>query len=327
VRQLLYLGSGKNNGRYDSLMQKATRLLETGELTDVCQLHDDIADLELPLLPSANLESPGTGQFSFTAWGDSQGGWPVFDQIVKQMTTYPDAFSIGLGDLVAEGVEEAQWMAFTQCLQPLLAQRPIFAVAGNHDYDGYYNDLNPLLYRRYVLAGKDRPTYFSWTYGNAFFLALDPNGTFPIGISGAQRAWMEAEMNSPEWESADWRFVLIHQPPYAQGWPEYHGDDFIREIVDSLAESKRIDFVLAGHSHDYERLSKTYGNQQTHFFVLGGAGGGLEPPESSAYPKMDTIIKAHHYARFTISKEQVKVLVHAPDSAVLDAYTVYDREN
>lgn len=282
----------------------------------------EIIPLQLPVIQDSIMVPATSEKFSFTAWGDSQGGWNTFHQIVEQIKEQSNTFSIGLGDLVADGVNENQWLAFTQCLQSLLADQPVFAVAGNHDYDGYYNDLNPLLYRKYVLEGKDIPTYFSWSYGNAFFMALDPNSTFPIGITDDQKEWMEAQMNSQEWQQADWRFILIHQPPYSQGWPGYHGDIFIREIVDSLAEAKQIDFVLSGHSHDYERLTKVYGTQHTHFFVLGGAGGGLEPPESSAYPKMDTIIKAHHFARFQIDENRVQVSAYDTDGQLLDEYLV-----
>lgn len=320
VLQLLYHAHREPEGGLDHHMQQAEFALKNEDWPALEKLKGELKTLQLPYLPPMPDQAAPTTVFSFTAWGDSQGGWPVFDRIVQQMVNHPDDFSIGLGDLVAEGVDEDQWIAFTQCLQPLLADRPVFAVAGNHDYDGYYNDLNPRLYRQYVLNESEHPTYFSWTYGNAFFLALDPNETFPIGITGGQRAWMEAQMDRPEWAAADWRFVLLHQPPYSQGWPDYHGDDFIREIVDSLAESKQIDFVLSGHSHDYERLSKTYGIQQTHFFILGGAGGGLEPAASSTFPKMDTIIKQHHYARFELDGTNVRVSVFGADGQLLEGW-------
>ncbi len=125
-------------------------------------------------------------------------------------------------------------------------------------------------------------------------------------------------MASDAWREADWRFLMLHQPPYSQGWPGYQGDGFIRALVDTLAEDRRIDVVLSGHSHNYERLTRTYGGQQTHFFVLGGAGGGLEPPESSPLPEMDRVIKAHHVARFQVTPEQVDVTVLGVDGGVLD---------
>ena len=239
--------------------------------------------------------------FAFTAWGDSQGGWRVFRRHILNMQKEAPAFTIGLGDLTSDGVNEQQWRAFFACLQPLAGRVPVVLVPGNHDYDGYYDKLYSQNYHRYAAT----PNYFCWAYGNAIFLTLDPNTNFPLGIDHKQKKWMEQTMASEAWLKARWRFVLIHQPPYSQGWPGYHGDGFIRNIIDSLAETARIDFVLSGHSHDYERLSKNYGGQQVNFLVLGGAGGGLEPEASSEYPRMDKVVKAHHYGAFEVFENRV----------------------
>ena len=277
-----------------------------------------------PLLPTnmPDLHTTSDTTFSFTAWGDSQGGWRTFQHLIDHMQNSADAFSIGLGDLVANGIEEQQWISFQQCLQPLLAVQPVFSIAGNHDYDGYYKDLIPLLYKEQILPeGKER-TYFSWVYGNAFFLALDPNEAFPLSLSGQQTIWMEEQLNSPAWENAQWHFVLIHQPPYAQGWPGYHGDDFVREFIEGKAAEKKIDFVLSGHTHDYERLAKDFENQVTHCFVLGGAGGSLEPEESSDFPKMDLIRKEHHFARFKVKQSDIEIKIINLEGQVVDSLLV-----
>ncbi len=96
--------------------------------------------------------------------------------------------------------------------------------------------------------------------------------------------------------------------------------------VRGLAASKQIDFVLTGHSHNYERLTKTYGDQQTHFLVLGGAGGGLEPPESSPQPEMDRVIKEHHYARFQVNPDEIQAAIIGLDDQVLEAITFQKRD-
>ncbi len=293
-----------------------------GDTTAMKALIAEYPPLKKPLFQAGPFEEKKEKSFSFTAWGDSQGGWRTFARLVRYMAERPDDFSIGLGDLVGHGVDEQQWLSFTQCLQPLLDRQPVFPIAGNHDYDGYYNDLDPILYKKYVFEEQNHPTYFSWTYRNVFFLALDPNEIFPLDIQSKQMQWMETQMNSSEWKEADWRFLLIHQPPYAQGWPGYHGDDFIRALVDSLAQSKNIDFVLSGHNHDYERLSKTYGDQYTHFLILGGAGGGLEPLDLSEHPKMDTVVKKHHYAHFKVTEQQVKIAVYGIDNQLFDELLV-----
>jgi predicted phosphodiesterase len=252
--------------------------------------------------------------FAFTAWGDSQGGWKIFQTLVQDMVQKLPAFSIGLGDLVADGSAPSQWLGFLYALQPLSSNIPIFTILGNHDYDGYYDNLIPMLYQQHIRLDN----YFAWTYNNCYFIALDPNERFPIGIEGKQCEWFFEQIASEAWKNSQWRFVLLHQPPYSQGWKGYHGDEFVRQLIDQNAASAKIDFVLSGHSHCYERWSKYYGQQKTHFLILGGAGGGLENTESSAYPKMDTVIKAHHYGYFKVDKEGIDFEVIGLKGEVLE---------
>lgn len=252
--------------------------------------------------------------FSFSAWGDSQGGWDTFRKIVREMEDDSLAFTIGLGDLVSQGSSKGQWYSLLNALQPLSSSIPFYAVPGNHDYDGYYDTFKSQNYNTFFYD----PGYFSWEYQNCFFMVLDPNQNFPLGIDSIQYQWMEATFNSEGWKTAQWRFILLHQPPFSQGWPGYHGDDFIRNIVDQYAESEKIDFVLSGHSHCYERLSKAYGKHKTHFIILGGAGGSLEPEVSSEYPVMDKVIKKFNYGIFNVHENQVNLKIIGIDGKTLD---------
>ena len=298
------------------------RVLLAEDTVAMIKLISEFPDLLQPGWPAAEEFHSDRPGFSFTAWGDSQGGWNTFSKLVTNMAGSNDDFSIGLGDLVSNGSDEYEWQQFLQCLQPLLKKQNVITVPGNHDYDGYYHTLEPLLYKKYILGEENSHTYQNWEYNEAIFLTLDPNQQFPLGIGDEQYRWMTGLMNSPAWNNARWRFLLIHQPPYSQGWPGYHGDAFIRELVDSLAEDREIDLVLSGHSHDYERLVKKYGEQQTHFVILGGAGGSLEPDSSSAYPAMDKVIKQHHYARFKVQKNKITVTILGITNEILDQFEV-----
>ncbi|MCB0664119.1 MAG: hypothetical protein KDC24_15345, partial [Saprospiraceae bacterium] len=76
---------------------------------------------------------------------------------------------------------------------------------------------------------------------------------------------------------------------------------------------------LSGHTHDYERLEKQYGNQKTHFVITGGGGGGIEPLGSvSDYPQMDTLLKTHHYCRFEIDYNHCRMEVYNQEGTVID---------
>lgn len=258
--------------------------------------------------------------FSFNVWADSQSGWESFRQNILNTQNFDDAFGIGVGDLVGNGSIESEWRMFYTILSSSAAQKPYYLIAGNHDYDGYYDDLVPEHYNRLVGS----PSYQCWTHGNCVFIALDPNERFPIGIpeGSPQYNWFMEQLQSDQWKSATWRFILIHQPPYSQGWAGYEGDKVVRDLLDSLAESAKIDFIISGHTHDYERLKKVYGEHQVTFLVVGGAGGSLEPPESSPVPKMDTVIKQHHVGRFYISGSSLRFEARNTQNQIIDTFVL-----
>lgn len=78
-------------------------------------------------------------------WGDSQGGWATFHQIAQVIRENQVDLSIGAGDLVNNGSEEYAYPRFLQKLS--LMQTAQLPVPGNHDYDGFYEDLDPVLLR------------------------------------------------------------------------------------------------------------------------------------------------------------------------------------
>lgn len=250
-----------------------------------------------------------SGPFEFSVWADSQSGWPTFAQSVHAMQRYPLAFSVAVGDFVVPGSSQLEWHRFFEILRPLGARVPVHLIPGNHDYDGYYDDLRPRLFERYVRNGSSLDeTYSAWTYGNARFVAIDPNEQFPIGLpeGSKQRKWFIDQLSTTAWNEADWRFVLVHQPPYAQAWQGYHGDDVIRDLVAPRAASAGIDFVISGHTHAYERRTRTVDGHTTHYLIVGGAGGALERRPYSKRPRMEKVVSRHHFGRFIIDGKRLR---------------------
>lgn len=239
------------------------------------------------------------GNNRFMVWADSQSGWPVFDSIMSMANDYQPEFSVGAGDLVNQGDDEQEYLRFMRYLHR--GRFVHYPVLGNHDYDGHYENLKAESYKKFLGLPKQK-NYFSWGEDEMAFVALDLNESFPVGLpeSSEQYQWFLNQLKSEEWTSAEWRFLVLHHPPYSQGWPGYEGELSIRELLEPLYESAKIDMVIAGHTHDYERLIKKFGKQQTAFVVVGGAGGGLEPIENSPQPKMDTVMSVHHFGLIDI---------------------------
>jgi len=262
---------------------------------------------------------------TFSFWGDSQSGWPIFEKISAQLLNNKDDFSIGLGDFVNNGYNQREWEKFILHNEELSKETPIYTIPGNHDYDGYYDDLLPKNYYQFTSTSLDNPTYHSFKVGNSFFIALDPNRNFPIGIDDQQTSWLKKQINSKSFKKSKWKFLLIHQPPYAQGWEGYEGELFVRSLMTEHHLDKIVDFVLSGHNHDYERLIHRNADHQIAYVIAGGAGGGMEEKEISTNFVMDKIIKKHHFCRLFISKNQAKLIAYDLEGKEIDNFEVIKR--
>ncbi|HMP32217.1 MAG TPA: metallophosphoesterase, partial [Saprospiraceae bacterium] len=248
----------------------------------------------------------------------SQSGWSTFQDIINQMIKHDDDFSIGLGDFVNDGFNTEEWAKFCNTIEPLVNKNPLFTLPGNHDYDGYYDQLFPKNYYLHTRTPIEKPTYYSFIKNDCYFIALDPNKNFPLAIDPEQKKWLAKEVNKKQFKNALWKFLLIHQPPYAQGWSGYEGDYFIRALLDEFALRQTIDFVLSGHNHNYERKLDHNDEHQICYIISGGAGGGLESePQSYTFP-MDKIVKKHHYCRMQVDKTNAILTVYGLDGSVLD---------
>lgn len=265
-----------------------------------------------------NLPAEVPENVEFTIWADSQNGLDTFQKITTLPEFLSADFTIGVGDLVGYGARAAQWWDFFEALRPPSRKMPVWLVGGNHDYDGYYDDLQAANFQKY----RHTKPYFMKSYGRICFIGLDPNTTFPVGFEKAQKAFFYRAVESAAWKNADWRFVLMHQPPFSQGWEGYAGEACVRELLEPVMESAKIDFVVSGHTHDYERLEKMYGSQKTTFLIVGGAGGGLEtpplPPPADAFSKMDTVIMRHHFGKFSASPKKISFRAYDTQGRVLD---------
>ena len=260
-------------------------------------------------------------------WADSQGGWKRFDRFTKLIHENQVDLSIGAGDLVNNGSEEDAYPRFLQKLSQMNSAQLL--VPGNHDYDGYYDDLNPEQLQQYLFR-ENEPRYGFQQLGPVGVLTLDPSENFPVAIAetSEQGKFLHSVLNSESWLSSSWKMVVLHQPPYSQGWPGYHGEESIRAVLEPYFHAGKIDLVIAGHTHDYERLTKEFSGNQVHFFIVGGAGGGMEPEgRMSDYPIMDRLIKKHHVAIAEVSASVFAIRILGSNAELLDQLTLTKKGN
>jgi predicted MPP superfamily phosphohydrolase len=165
--------------------------------------------------------------------------------------------------------DEYQYNFFDIYKDKMLKQTLLVPAPGNHDYagnDNRQNDHNIPYYKIFSLpdsaqmGGEPSGTeaFYSYNYGNIHFISLDSYGredyaTRLYDTLGAQITWLKRDLaaNKLPWTIAYW-----HHPPYTMG---SHNSDteaallLIRQNVLRILERNKVELVLCGHSHSYER--------------------------------------------------------------------------
>ena len=167
------------------------------------------------------------------------------------------------------------WAEYFDNIQFSAANRPWMPTLGNHENEPGNGPQGYLSYQtRFTLpnngSGDFEGNWYKFQIGSVLFVMLDNNdvcyqidtGTYLstgdnqilTGYSGgAQERWLERTLHEASTDrSVDWIVAVMHQP--AMSTSDAEGADLgIRQNWMPLFYKYGVDFVLAGHDHDYER--------------------------------------------------------------------------
>ncbi|MEY3647063.1 MAG: hypothetical protein RL127_1771, partial [Bacteroidota bacterium] len=162
--------------------------------------------------------------------------------------------------------EEYQKNVFDVYQSAFLQNLPIYPSPGNHDYGGKHDPKEPPYFKIFNMpiegqAGgvpSHAESYYSVNYGPVHLIALDTEMRDETGLQlmdgkGMQYDWLKSDLAA---NKLPWVVVYFHKPPYSKG---SHDSDVeldmkhLREHVNPLFEQFKVDLVIAGHSHVYER--------------------------------------------------------------------------
>lgn len=225
--------------------------------------------------PAGFFTAPAPGSLApvqFAVFGDSGSGDSDQSHLRQQLSTVPLAFLLHTGDLAYQDGSAAQISGTVfGVYRDLLKSFSFFPVPGNHEYGS--QGAVPYL-QAFVLPENGDPDglerYYSFDWGSAHFVALDTDQ-----IGERQAAWLEADLSGNQ---LPWTIVYGHRPPFSSG--EHGGDGAFREWFVPLLERHRVQLVLNGHDHDYERTKAIHG---VTYVVTGGGGVGTRPVGSSDF--------------------------------------------
>lgn len=167
----------------------------------------------------------------------------------------------------------------------MFRQTPFYATPGNHDYyDGTKpgDDLTPNRLGKNVHyysvvdnfkngEGGGEPSlteaysYYSFDYANIHFISLDTWGFEKPGDdykkildpNGVQAQWLKRDLAKANANpDINWVIVFTHMPPYTGGSHNSDVEDdliHIRKNLVPILDAYKVDMVVTGHSHGYER--------------------------------------------------------------------------
>jgi hypothetical protein len=230
---------------------------------------------------------PGTaGNYRFWVTGDCGNASTNQTNCKNQYKTYNgNGITNGwllLGDNAYSNGTNSEFNAefFSIYQNDVMKKIPLWPTPGNHDYNNgaatattvpYFSIFSTPTNGEAGGVASGNPAYYSYDYGNIHFISLDSYGTTGSSLkmydtTGAQATWVKQDLaaNTKKWTIAYW-----HHPPYTMG---SHNSDTegdlvsIRQNFIRILERNKVDLILCGHSHDYERsklMNGHYGNESS----------------------------------------------------------------
>jgi acid phosphatase type 7 len=198
------------------------------------------------------------------------------DAIIKETADHrPDAW-LWLGDNAYNiGLdEEYQRNVFRVYQESFLRNTTLYPSPGNHDYGKAKRNPTDVSYFKIFTMPKEgeaggipsgSESYYSVDYGNVHLISLDSQGELDGGFRiydtlSKQVTWLKKDLAN---NKLPWTVVYFHHPPYTKGSHDSDRENElvkIRENLLTILERHKVDLVLAGHSHVYERTHPLRGH-------------------------------------------------------------------
>ncbi len=169
------------------------------------------------------------------------------------ITTGDNNYNNGSADTIDKNIGQY----FREFIHPYNGDYPgggqlnrFFPSLGNHDWNTVDAEGLPYPYLEYFsLPGNER--YYDFTWGPAHFFIIDSDPHEPDGYewNSLQAKWLK---NKLAVSYSPWKIVIMHHSKYSSA--VQHGS--ISWLQDWDFAEWGADFVLSGHDHTYERISR-----------------------------------------------------------------------
>lgn len=245
------------------------------------------------------------GSVRFAVIGDTGSGSAkqreVGTMMIQYYAMFPFEFVLLMGDNMYGGEAPRDFLKkFAEPYKALLDNKvKFYATLGNHDEALQVN------YENFNMNGKE---YYRFKKGNIAFYSLNSNY-----MDKKQVKWLEDELAR---DTSEWKICFFHHPPYSSA--KKHGsDDQLREVVEPIFMKHRVDVVLTGHDHVYERIKP----QKGIYYFVSGAGGKLRTGDiNETSPLTDrSYDRDLHFMLFEVAGDQMYFQAISRTGATIDS--------
>lgn len=265
-------------------------------------------------------EEPPNQVVRLFALGDTGTGENHQYEIGKRMGEVCDKFGpmtacLLLGDNLydEDALEVGLQNRFLKPFDPLIKRGvPCYAAIGNHDYKPAAKFKFEINTPWFNMGGHN---YYSKTFGNGlmtvFFLDCETLRSDP-----AQYLWLKHELMNC---TSTWKVLINHVPMVASN--VLHADNpAMFDLLDQIMVDGKIDLVLSGHNHLYERRALKEGIQ----YMTVGCGGHVD--HSFEFPAdTDRVIGYHAECCFSwmeVSAHAIRFQVNNEDGVLIDEFSL-----
>ena len=250
---------------------------------------------------------PFAPRMRFVAYGDTRNHPKTHLALASQFERYSPDFILHMGDLVSEGKRYDVWgTEFFQPLAKVIDEVPILPAIGNHEEDGTN-------YLRYLhLPGRER--YDSYDMGPVHVLALDYHYE---KSNDEQFTFAQQDLMSSQ---APWKVVMLHYPVFNIGG---HGTTWGLTNYLPLFHEAKVDLVIGGHSHLYERfrpVAAASGPDSWPITYITTGGGGAPLAVDHPHPALAAHAATNHFVLIDATRTSLKGYAITTRNRVFDSF-------
>jgi chitodextrinase len=273
---------------------------------------------------SLTTAAPPGVTFSFAAIGDYGSNSPGESQNARLINADATQLIQSVGDNVYPEAMDPDFLTFYSDYDnrffkqfgPALTHEIFWTANGNDDYFGH-----GAIWR--VASLPNNQEWFSYDWGDAHVLVLDTERPYAPGTP--QYAYAQADLAAHQ--SNVWRIVVFHHPAYSSTSSNSSSAP-VQQYLVPLLQAEKVQLVLSGHSHNYERTFPLINSQPTPggvTYIVTGAGGNSFNPFTIPEPSWSAFREdtRYEYVRVTVSRTLLLLqTISASDGTIIDSDSI-----